>query len=108
MRGQVPDRIKREQRDRAMAEQQRVARELGAAQVGRILRVLVQGPSAEAELLIEPGQVDHWWVARGEADAADIDGRVYVRGQLGRGEFARVRITGHSDYDLFAEPERRD
>jgi len=43
-------------------------------------------------------------VARGEADAPDIDGRVYIRGELPRAEFARVRIVGHTDYDLLAEP----
>ena len=43
-------------------------------------------------------------VARGEADAPDIDGRVYVRGDAPVGEFAEVRIVGHTDYDLIAEP----
>jgi hypothetical protein len=43
-------------------------------------------------------------IARGEADAPDIDGRVYIRGGLPVGEFARVRIVGHTDYDLLAEP----
>jgi len=43
-------------------------------------------------------------VARGEADAPDIDGRVYIRGKLAIGEFARVKIFGHTDYDLIAEP----
>ena len=46
----------------------------------------------------------HFLVARGEADAPDIDGRVYVRGKLPVGEFARVKIIGHTDYDLIAEP----
>ena len=32
------------------------------------------------------------------------DGRVYVRGKPPAGEFARVRILGHTDYDLIAEP----
>ena len=45
-----------------------------------------------------------YWVARGEADAPDIDGRVYVKGELKAGEFARVRVVGHTDYDLVAEP----
>ena len=45
-----------------------------------------------------------YFVARGEADAPDIDGRVYVRGGgLHPGEFARVKIVGHTDYDLIAE-----
>ena len=46
-------------------------------------------------------------VARGEADAPDIDGRVFVRvPQRGMsvGWFARVKIVGHTDYDLIAEP----
>ena len=45
-------------------------------------------------------------IARGEADAPDIDGRVYVRGSIRPGEFARVRIVGATDYDLIAEPVR--
>jgi ribosomal protein S12 methylthiotransferase len=43
-------------------------------------------------------------LARGEADAPDIDGRVYIRGQQPAGEFVLVRIIGHTDYDLIAEP----
>ena len=42
--------------------------------------------------------------ARGEADAPDIDGRIYVRGKLPVGEFARVKVIAHTDYDLIAEP----
>ena len=49
-------------------------------------------------------QTRNYLVARGEADAPDIDGRVYVRGKLPLGEFARVKIIGHTDYDLIAEP----
>ena len=45
-----------------------------------------------------------YFVARGEADAPDIDGRVYVRGEQPLGEFAFVKIIGHTDYDLTAEP----
>ena len=46
----------------------------------------------------------NYLVARGEADAPDIDGRVYIRGRLPIGEFARVRVIGHTDYDLIARP----
>ena len=49
-------------------------------------------------------QLVNFLVARGEADAPDIDGRVYIRGKLPLGEFARVKIIGHTDYDLIAEP----
>jgi ribosomal protein S12 methylthiotransferase len=43
-------------------------------------------------------------IARGEADAPDIDGRVYIKGKLLPGDFAQVRVIGHTDYDLVAEP----
>jgi ribosomal protein S12 methylthiotransferase len=49
-------------------------------------------------------EIGNYLVARGEADAPDIDGRVYVRGVLPIGEFANVKIIGHTDYDLIAEP----
>jgi ribosomal protein S12 methylthiotransferase len=104
-----------------MAEQHRIARELSAARVGQTLRVLVEreaepGESAGLEgVSPEHGRVrssraerpwlrGRWVMARGEHDAPDIDGRVYVKGDLPLGEFARVRIVGHTDYDLLAEP----
>jgi ribosomal protein S12 methylthiotransferase len=71
-----------------MALQQGIAAEVGRAQVGRTIRVLVD----------EPG------VARAEADAPDIDGRVYVPVELPVGGFAAVGITGSDVYDLSALP----
>jgi ribosomal protein S12 methylthiotransferase len=56
--------------------------------VGRTLKALIE----------EPG------VARGEADAPDIDGRIYVPITLPVGEFVPVEITGCEDYDLLALP----
>ncbi len=122
MANQVPDRVKKKRLDLAMAAQHEVARQVSASCVGRTLKVLVEGkvsaralPSAnlfswEHGLLREAGMrtsqrfTGHYRVARGEADAPDIDGRVYVRGNLPVGEFARVRVVGHADYDLIAEP----
>ena len=37
------------------------------------------------------------------ADAPDIDGRIYIRGNAPKGEFVRVRVIGHTTYDLVAE-----
>jgi ribosomal protein S12 methylthiotransferase len=104
-----------------MAAQLEVAREVSESVVGREIRVLVEKPASERELkgadvsswehgLIR-GEDDHaalkgkYMIARGEADAPDIDGRVYVRGhKLTAGEFARVRVIGHTNYDLIATP----
>jgi ribosomal protein S12 methylthiotransferase len=127
MEGQIPERVKRRRRELAMAEQLKVARRISASFVGREMTVLVEAPARPADL--KAARVGSWehglirsaaapaelgaggsggrggfFVARGQADAPDIDGRVYVRGKLPAGEFARVRIVGHADYDLIAEP----
>ncbi|MGA2016185.1 MAG: 30S ribosomal protein S12 methylthiotransferase RimO [Opitutaceae bacterium] len=86
--GQVPAREKERRWHRLMALQKAIASAIGAGRVGRTLKVLV----------------DEIGVARGEADAPDIDGRVYVPRELPVGDFASVTITGHHDYDLLALP----
>jgi ribosomal protein S12 methylthiotransferase len=129
MAGQVPDAAKKKRRERAMAVQHKVAVQVSESFVGRTLRVLVEREANAKEL--QKASVFSWehgftreargagreargphaprlaprayLLARGEADAPDIDGRVYVRGKLPVGEFARVKIVGHTDYDLIAE-----
>ncbi len=121
MAGQIPDKIKKRRRELAMAEQHKIARQVSESFVGREIKVLVEGKADAKQLqaanvsswehgLVREGNsrppaLDprHCLVARGEADAPDIDGRVYVRGTLPIGEFARVKIIGHTDYDLVAE-----
>lgn len=85
---QLPKKIKEARWHRTMALQKEIAAKVSQSAVGRTLRVLVE----------EPG------VARGAADAPDIDGRVYVPRELPVGEFADVKITGFHDYDLLALP----
>lgn len=119
MSSQVAPAVRKKRRELAMAAQLKVAREIGAAQVGQVMQVLVDGESKgdvpvrswEHGLLRDGGGDDamkgrkkgRWSVARGEADAPDIDGRVYVRGVFAPGEWLNVRVVGHSDYDLLAE-----
>ena len=121
MAGQVPDKIKRERRDAAMAAQHEVAVKVAESFVGRSIKVLVEKEASGKELtaarvsswehgLIRGQESDaaqlkgRYLIARGEADAPDIDGRVYVRGRLPLGSFAQVKIIAHTDYDLIAEP----
>ena len=120
MAGQLPDKVKRERRDRAMKAQHEVAKDVAEGFVGRTLRVLVEGHATAREL--RKARISSWehgiirgaeenaaglkgayLVARGEADAPDIDGRVYIRGALPAGDFAQVKVIGHTDYDLIAE-----
>jgi len=121
MSGQIADAVKRRRQERAMAEQLEVSRAVNRSQIGRTLRVLVEKAAGRRESnemkqdswehgLIRAGpdarkdQAGWTVIARGEADAPDIDGRVYVRGRLPVGDFARVKVVGSTDYDLTAVP----
>ncbi len=117
MASQTSEKIKKKRRELAMAEQLKVSRYISESFVGREIRVLVEKSARGEELqnvsswehgLIRNNQTTQplrgsYLIARGEADAPDIDGRVYVRGKLPLGEFARVKIIGHTDYDLIGE-----
>lgn len=90
--GQVPDTVKSRCWHEAMRLQRDIAAEISASMVGRRVRALVD----------EPG------IARGQADAPDIDGRIYVPDTLPVGEFVELEITGAHGYDLLAGVEPED
>jgi ribosomal protein S12 methylthiotransferase len=121
MAGQLSNKVKQKRRELAMAAQHEVAVAVSESFVGREIKVLVEGEANAKQL--QSANVSSWehgliretdkhtaqmkgnyFVGRGEADAPDIDGRVYVRGKLPVGKFAKVKIIGHTDYDLMAEP----
>jgi len=121
MAGQIPDKVRQKRRELVMAAQHEIARQISESFVGREIKVVVEGEANAKQL--QSAKVSSWehgliretgrpasqlkgtyLVARGEADAPDIDGRVYVRGKLPVGQFATVKIVGHTDYDLIAEP----
>jgi ribosomal protein S12 methylthiotransferase len=83
---QLPVSIKNERYRRAMTVQQRIAREIASANVGRELRLLVDQPL----------------IARTEADAPDVDARVILSEPATVGEFTTRHITGSRGYDLLA------
>jgi ribosomal protein S12 methylthiotransferase len=86
MDDQIDTREKDRRYRRLMSLQKAIAAKVSARSIGTNLKVLVE----------ELG------VARAEADAPDIDGRVYVSDALPIGAFAEVKITGSKDYDLLA------
>ena len=122
MRGQIPVETKDARCAKAMAAQRKIARAQGKALIGKKLNVLAEKLATDQDL--QGADVRSWehglirdtnrrsaklvdgqyTIARGEADAPDIDGRVYVQGELPVGDFSWVRVIGHTDYDLIAEP----
>ena len=124
MAGQLTDKVKQKRRELAMAAQHKVAIAVAESFVGREIKVLIEGEANAKQL--QGANVSSWehgliretekhtsqmrgnyFVGRGEADAPDIDGRVYIRAAKGAllvGSFTMVKIIGHTDYDLIAEP----
>ena len=121
MKSQLTEKQKEHRREKAMATQLQISQEIAASQVGKTLKVLVEKKANEKE--INQADLNSWehglirsensenkidlgdyLIARGEVDAPDIDGRVLIKGCLPIGEFAQVKIIGHTDYDLIAEP----
>lgn len=122
MAGQLSDKVKQKRRELAMAAQHKIAKEVSESFVGRTLKVLVEGKASAKQLAA--ADVSSWehglmreadtsgaklpmgefLVARGEADAPDIDGRIYIKGNSSVGSFTQVKIIAHTDYDLIAKP----
>ncbi len=86
MPDQIPAAVKNSRYRRAMTLQQKIAREIAAAKVGRELQLLVDQPL----------------IARTEADAPEVDARVILAEAAPVGAFVRRKILGARGYDLLA------
>jgi ribosomal protein S12 methylthiotransferase len=92
--GHLPAEVKQERLHELMTVQQDVAFGWSNGQVGREIEVIIDGPDPE---------VPNHHLARGHADAPDIDGLVRVKGKnLRPGDFVRAKVTGADGYDLAA------
>jgi ribosomal protein S12 methylthiotransferase len=95
----VPARVKRKRREQLMERQQRIVAAAQQERVGTDVRLLIDGPSREHELVVQ---------GRLEGQAPDIDPVVYLTdcdpsGLVG-GSLISARIVGASGYDLLATP----
>jgi ribosomal protein S12 methylthiotransferase len=91
----LPEDVKAGRRDRLMAAQQHVAFDWSLRQVGREIDVIIDGP--------DPDMSSHV-LARGHADAPEIDAVVRVKGKnLRPGDFVRAKVTAADGYDLAAK-----
>jgi len=92
----APREIER-RRKKLMSIQKQISRKKKKALVGRQFDLVLEGPSAETELL---------WEGRTAMHAPEIDGTVYVNDfgerEVNEGEFYRCEITEAHDYDLVA------
>ncbi len=94
----VPKRTVEARRRKLMRLQNKISRKAKAQWVGREIDLLVEGPSAETELL---------WQGRSLDQAPEIDGVVLINDfgpheELVPGTFYRAEITESHDYDVVA------
>ncbi len=94
--GQIDDDTKQQRLDRLMLAQQQIAFDAARASKGRVLEVVVDGPSERAG----------WYEARHGGQAPEVDSltRVASPGALPPGTVLKVRCTGSDGYDLLARP----
>ena len=96
--GKVDARTIYNRKRRLMSLQRKISRAKNRELVGRELPVLVEGPSADSELV---------WEARLSTQAPDIDGVCYISDPgehpLRAGEFRTMRILKAHDYELTGE-----
>ena len=82
-----------------MATQRRIVTRAQRRRIGQRVRLLVDGPSAEHELVLR---------GRLSGQAPDIDPMVYLTEcdpeSLSPGQFVEVEVTGSRAYDLVASP----
>lgn len=92
---QIDEQVKQDRYDEIMALQLDIHEELNGQKIGKTVKVLCEGFDPVAET----------YYGRSEADAPEIDGKVYFSSskKLAEGQFLTVKITDAVDYDLFGE-----
>jgi ribosomal protein S12 methylthiotransferase len=91
---QVPPEVAAERAAAVQESQDRIAWERQATLQGRVVDVLVDGPSEDPAFA---------WEGRTAGQAPEIDGVVYLRGSFTPGHFARTRIVEVQGYELVGE-----
>ena len=89
---QIDTQVAQDRADMIMADQMEINTRKNEAKVGKIIKVLCEDFDPVSEI--------HF--GRSEADAPEIDGKVYFRapGRIAPGSFMYVKIREVSDYDL--------
>ncbi|MCM1057536.1 MAG: 30S ribosomal protein S12 methylthiotransferase RimO [Firmicutes bacterium] len=95
MPDQIEEEVKELRRDELMELQQAISFEKSESMVGKVLEVMVEGKVAEEDV----------YVTRTYRDAPGVDGYLFLNttASLMTGDFVRVLVTDHNEYDLIGE-----
>jgi ribosomal protein S12 methylthiotransferase len=99
LRDDVPPRTKTARRNQVMRLQKRLAQKRQRGRIGERVRIVVDGPASEHELVLK---------GRLESQAPDIDACVYLTecdpSAYRTGDFAEVEVVAARGYDLLVRP----
>jgi ribosomal protein S12 methylthiotransferase len=99
---EVPAAVKRRRQAGVMRLQRRIAQKAQRSRIGSHVRVLVDGPSAEHDLVLR---------GRTEGQAPDIDPQVYLTdcdpSAFTAGQFIEAEVVASRAYDLVVRPRLR-
>lgn len=94
MEDNVPAEVKQERANEVMELQEQISRELNEAKIGTLQKVLIDRK--------ESGN----FIGRTEGDSPEVDNEVIISAKenyLRLGDFANIRITDATEFDLFGE-----
>ena len=95
----MPARVKKQRQSALMSLQKKIVKKAQQLRAGQHVRLLIDGPSAEHELVLR---------GRLEGQAPDIDPLVYLTdcdpSEMAPGQFLEAEIVSSTDYDLIARP----
>ena len=94
MQNQVPQKIKKERYKKLMALQQKISYEINQVKIGKTIPCIVEGFTDDGVVIM-----------RSYADAPEIDGLVYAKGEeaVVPGDIEQVLIERADEYDLFGK-----
>ena len=92
LENQIDEQVKQDRYDALMQLQLDISASLQEEKIGSVIPVLCEGYDAVAKI----------YFGRSEADAPDVDGKIYFssKKKIQEGEFVLVEITEAMDYDL--------
>ncbi len=92
---QVPEQLRQDRSEIIMSDQMTIAEQKNKEKIGMVKEVLVEGYDSYIKC----------YFGRSEADAPDIDGKVFFasKAKLKEGDFVKVRINDVIEYDLLGE-----
>ena len=93
-RDATPDEVKQARLDALLSVQEEISADIQGANVGRVLRVIVDREDPE------------FYIGRTEWDSPEVDPEVLIskEKELKPGDFANVLITDSTAFDLLAKP----